>query len=191
MAKNLDKELAEAAGLDDDDGMSLPHPPEVMDLDGVDDSGGAKKTNVALLGMLLLMVGGIVALFMFGFKEAAVYSMPVEQFLAQKVDHVDRRVRIEGELVKGTLTKRDKPCEYRFTIMGATPESRKARLDVRYAQCVVPDTFRDREGTQVTVEGMIAQSGHFDADLIMAKCASKYDPKEHALDPKKQAANTP
>lgn len=187
----LDSELAEAAGLDDadldgsdvdgsglDDGageevMAVPQPAEVR----LDAAPASRTANTGLLAMLLVMVVGIVCLFMFGFQEAAIYSMPVDQFLAQKDEHVDRRVRLEGELVPGTLVKRDKPCEYRFQIKGA-----ERQLEVRYSQCVVPDTFRDvpEGGVEVTAEGSLSGE-HFEADLIMAKCSSKYDAESHTM----------
>jgi len=193
MGNNLDRELADVAGLDED---AHPHEADVdasmavpradSDRPSPGGSQAPKKLNLGLLGALLLMFVGIVCLFMFGFKEAAIYSMPVDQFLAQKDQHVDRRVRIEGELVPGTLKKRDSPCEYRFTVKGET-----GTLAVRYAQCVIPDTFRDvpEGGVEVTAEGVLAGE-HFEADLIMAKCASKYDPETHTMEGQEQATAT-
>ena len=116
MGKNLDNELAEAAGLDgsgadDEASMAVRKRPSRRRHGGAKKQG--KKTSAGLLVMLLLMVGGIVSLFAFGFSEASIYSMPVADFVAQKDQHAGRRVRIEGELVPGTLARRDKPCEYR------------------------------------------------------------------------------
>jgi cytochrome c-type biogenesis protein CcmE len=92
---------------------------------------------------------------------------------------VGRKVRVEGELVPGTLVKRDQPCEYRFTI-----HKDQDQLPVRYKQCVIPDTFRDMPGggVNVTIEGALNQQGEFEATLVMAKCASKYDPKTHKME---------
>ncbi len=175
MSTDLDRELAEAVGPDDPadgEGMSVPRP---EDGDGKE----PKKGNLGLLVTLLVMTGAIVALFMVGFQEAAVYSMPVDQFVAQKAKHAGRRIRIEGELVPGTLVKRDKPCEFRFQVTGETQQ-----VAVRYAQCIVPDTFRDvpEGGVQVTAEGKLTDEGHFEATMIMAKCSSKYDPETHTMD---------
>jgi cytochrome c-type biogenesis protein CcmE len=51
---------------------------------------------------------------------------------------------------------------------------------VRYAQCIVPDTFKDVPGMDVgvTVEGKLAAGGGFEASQVMAKCPSKYEMKE-------------
>jgi cytochrome c-type biogenesis protein CcmE len=182
MGKNLDSELAEAAGLggagpEEAANMAVPQPAESAPEREAPKR--RKKTNTGLLVMLLLMVGGIVSLFAFGFKEASIYSMPVADFMAQKEQHAGRRVRIEGELVPGTLVRRDKPCEYRFRLRGGGQE-----LEIRYPQCVVPDTFRDmpQGGVEVTAEGELKEAGYFEASTILAKCSSKYDPETHLMD---------
>ena len=89
MSQDLDRELAEAARVDesDDEGMSVPQAAEPKQEDE------PKKANVGLLLTLLVMVGGIVALFMVGFQEASVYSMPVDQFTADTAKHEGRRAR--------------------------------------------------------------------------------------------------
>lgn len=196
MSKNLDSELAEAAGLDGSKGdqstvsadgplrgtnMSVPQPPEPRKEAS---ARTAAKPNFALLGVLLAMAASIVCLFLFGFNEAAIYSLPVEQFMAKRSEMVDRRVRIDGELVPNSLMKRDKPCEFRFRIRGGGAE-----LSIRYPQCIVPDTFRDvpEGGVMVTAEGKLRSEGDFEATLIMAKCSSKYDPKTHTMGEDKQA----
>ena len=86
-----------------------------------------------------------------------------------------RQLRVEGNLVHGSLTRRDSPCEYRFTIKG-----KEAQLPVSYAKCIVPDTFRDVPGMDVgvTVEGKLGASGQFEATQVLAKCPSKYEMKE-------------
>lgn len=173
MTTNLDRELqhalaeaeADAAGAS----VSVARPPGHR---------GAARRNTGLLITLLVLVAALVTLFLFGFNGAAVYAMPVDQLAAKRLAFVGRKVRVEGELVAGTLTRRDQPCEYRFTL-----QKEAARLPVRYAQCVIPDTFRDMPGggVQVTVEGALAEGGEFNASLVMAKCASKYDPSTHKM----------
>jgi cytochrome c-type biogenesis protein CcmE len=193
MSKKLDDELANAAGLGETDhAEQAPAPEDAAASAAGDEASGPSSTpglvaaapshsdlptrSVGLLLMLLVMVGAVVALFLVGFKDAAVYSTPLDKF--DQTAMTGRKVRIEGELVPGTLVKRDQPCEYRFKIHGE-----KAELPVHYAQCVIPDTFRDVKegGVQVTVEGSLNKSGEFEATLIMAKCTSKYNPDTHTM----------
>jgi len=189
MAKNLDQELAEVAGVDpgDDvsrestDAMSVPQPAEQPhdELRALGDE--PPRRNLGLLAVLLVMVAGILSLFAFGFEEASIYSMPVEEFLAKGEEVIGRQTRIDGELVPGTLQKHDQPCEYRFVLRAN--EKHDQQLPVRFPNCVVPDTFRDRPegGVLVTVEGKLTKEQHFEATTVLAKCSSKYDPETHTL----------
>jgi cytochrome c-type biogenesis protein CcmE len=140
-------------------------------------SGGSSKRNIGLLVALLVMGGGILTLVMTSFNSAVVYSRGVDDLIKEKVKLTGRNVRVEGTLVKGTLRRRDQPCEYRFSLV-----KKGVTLPVRYSQCIVPDTFRDVPGmdVSVTAEGSLAQSGDFEATQIMAKCPSKYEMKDRA-----------
>jgi cytochrome c-type biogenesis protein CcmE len=181
MSKKLDEELAQAIGLGthaeegpgrtSTDAMAKPVPERR-------NQGRRPPRSIGLLVTLVVMAGAVVSLFLVGFKEAAIYATPVHQLVASQDKLMGRRVRVEGELVPGTLVKRDQPCEYRFTI-----HSGGAELPVRYGQCVIPDTFRDVPGggVQVTVEGALAAPSQFEATLVMAKCTSKYDPTTHEM----------
>lgn len=176
----LDAELARAAAADDDDDGAALVTARPAEPRRTASSSGAPTRSVGLLIALLVAVGALASLFFFGVKSAAIYAMPVTDLVQQTEKLSGRRVRVEGELVPGTLVKRDQPCEYRFTMRD---ETKTQKLDVRYAQCVVPDTFRDMPGggVQVTVEGKLEQAGHFEASLVMAKCTSKYDPATHQM----------
>jgi cytochrome c-type biogenesis protein CcmE len=172
--KKLDDELAEAilaSGAEDAPSVVKPaQPAELRE--------APPKKNLGLLFTLLAMVGAVMALFFGMFKPAAVYATPVDELMQKRDLFVHRKVRVEGELVPKTLEKRDQPCEYRFTI-----HKDDAKLPVRYAQCVIPDGFRDVPGggVMVTVEGELASTGDFQASLVMAKCSSKYNQATHQM----------
>jgi cytochrome c-type biogenesis protein CcmE len=157
--------------------------------------GGSPKRSIGLLVALLVMGGGILTLVLTSFENAAVYSRGVDELVKEKSKLEGRNARVEGVLVKGTLKRRDQPCEYRFTI-----EKKGVQLPVRYAQCIVPDTFRDMPGmdVSVTAEGSLSKSGDFEATQIFAKCPSKYEMQDRAKKGEKaphldaiQAANYP
>jgi cytochrome c-type biogenesis protein CcmE len=61
-----------------------------------------------------------------------------------------------------------------------TIEKNGTELPVRYAKCIVPDTFRDIAGMDlgVTVEGELRPDGSFEASQVLAKCPSKYEMKQ-------------
>lgn len=183
MGNKLDDELAQAAGLGSNESARTSAPPVAVG-QTTRKAPPKAKTSWGLLATLLVMVGALVALFMVGFKDAAIYATPVDQLLAKKSELTGRKVRVEGELVPGSLEKRDKPCEYRFSLHGKDKEN-KETLSVRYPQCIVPDTFRDVPGggVQVTIEGTLKSANDFEATLVMAKCSSKYDAQKHEMKP--------
>lgn len=137
----------------------------------------APRGNVRMLVILVTIAAGIVALVMTSFRDAAVYAKSVDQLVAGRGSLVGRRVRVEGNLVHGSLLRRDQPCEYRFRM-----ERNGVQLPVRYAQCIVPDTFRDVPSMDVgvTIEGKVTPDGDFEATQVLAKCPSKYEMKEKA-----------
>jgi cytochrome c-type biogenesis protein CcmE len=135
------------------------------------------RKELGLLLGLLVVAGAILALVMTSFDGAAIYSKTVDQALMEKDSLSGRNLNLQGVLVKGSITKRDDPCEYRFRL-----QKNGKQLEIRYPQCVVPDTFRDVPDTdvEVTATGKLASEGHFQASAIMAKCPSKYDMKQKA-----------
>jgi cytochrome c-type biogenesis protein CcmE len=137
-------------------------------------SGGG---SVLLAVGLVMAASAIVAVVLFTMKDKGIYSKPVDVLLQDKGKFVGRPVRVEGNLVHGSLIHHDKPCEYDFTIAKNGIE-----LPVRYAQCVVPDTFRDVQGMDVgvTVEGELHTDNTFEATTVLAKCPSKYEMKDRA-----------
>jgi cytochrome c-type biogenesis protein CcmE len=128
---------------------------------------------------LAMAAGAIAVLVLAGMQSSAIYSKPVDELLSQKAKFLGRPVRADGLLVHGSLVRRDQPCEYRFSIA-----KNGAELPVRFAQCVVPDTFRDVPDIDVgvTVEGELQANNSFEATTVLAKCPSKYEMqqrKEH------------
>jgi cytochrome c-type biogenesis protein CcmE len=140
---------------------------------------GKPKRNLGLLLGLLVMVAGILALVFTSGKDAAVYSVGVDTLMKDPARYNQRSVRVKGMLVKGTLARRDEPCEYRFKLTEHGTE-----LAVHHPSCVVPDTFRDMPGMDVEVqaEGKLADDGKtFVSTNIVAKCPSKYEMKQKSM----------
>jgi cytochrome c-type biogenesis protein CcmE len=147
------------------------HPPRGRS-EGDDEPERKRWAGAALAVALSMGAAAITGLVLFGMQDKAIYSKPVDELLMHKAKFLGRPVRAEGNLVHGTLVKRDTPCEYRFSIAKNGSE-----LPVRFAQCVVPDTFRDVPDLDVgvTVEGELQANDTFDATSVLAKCPSKYD----------------
>jgi len=175
--KDLDDELKEA--VQEGEAAAAQDAPEAA-APAVERSAGhpeAPRRNLGLLAALLVIGGGVLALLFSGFDDSAIYAVGTDQLVKEKQKFESRNVRVQGVLVKGSLMRRESPCEYRFKI-----EKNGVSLPVRYEQCVVPDTFKDVPDmdVEVTAEGRLAQGGgeYFDASAIMAKCPSKYEMKQ-------------
>lgn len=171
----VDKELEQA--LKDSDGAE--EEPVVKPYAPPRDQPKPKKGSPALALALLAMVGAVVAFVLVGFKDASIYAMPANEVVAQAPKLEGRKLRVDGELVPGTL-KAETSCDWTFSIKAAD-----STLGVRYKKCELPDTFRDRPegGVMVTVEGEL-KDGSFQATQVMAKCTSKYEAQNGQYDPK-------
>ncbi len=149
-------------------------PPRRRDRDDAEPGRRGWKGPAVAVG-LAMGAAALATLVLTGMQSKAIYSKPVDELIVQKAKFLGRPVRAEGTLVHGSLTRRDQPCEYRFTI-----EKNGTQLPVRFAQCVVPDTFRDVAGMDVgvTVEGELQADNSFEASSVLAKCPSKYEMKQ-------------
>lgn len=140
------------------------------------------KRNVGLLISLLVMGAGVLAFVLGQDSDKLVYSKQVDEVVGAEDALGERNLRVQGILVHGSLMKREDPCEFRFKIRPKNDPEGQA-LDVRYAQCIVPDTFRDVKGmdVEVTAEGKLAAAEasagtkYLEAKHIFAKCPSKYE----------------
>lgn len=159
---------------DDEDGHALVKTASTNNEETNEDGG---RKNVVLVVSLVMAAAAIVAIVLVGFRSKGTYSKDVDQLVAQSKQYEGKPVRVEGNLVHGSLVKRETPCEYRFTI-----EKNGAQLPVRFEKCVVPDTFRDVPGMDlgVTVEGRLLADNSLEATQVLAKCPSKYEMKQKA-----------
>ena len=161
-------------GSQDDDGLEVP----VRRRRREEEAASQQSRRGILILIPLVMVGAAIVFFVLeGMKDQAIYSKPVDQLVANKSRFAGRQVMAEGDLVHGTLTRREQPCEYRFTI-----QKNGTEVPVRFPQCVIPDTFRDVPdmNVAVTVEGELLADNTFLASKVLAKCPSKYEMKDKA-----------
>jgi cytochrome c-type biogenesis protein CcmE len=127
------------------------------------------------VSVVFVLLGGAIALLMFGSQasDALVYSKLVNEVLTKPDDFRGRELRVEGDLKQGSIRFSESPCEYRFVLGKAGKE-----MPVRFPQCIVPDTFKDGVGLQVSVQGRLTNEGYFLANKVIAKCPSKYEMQE-------------
>jgi len=108
-----------------------------------------------------------------GISESATYYVTIDE-LAAMDGAEDRRIRVGGDVVPGSIVKSGNQVE--FTIEQAEEGMEPRKLNIVYTgQDPLPDTFRDR--AQALCDGKLRADGAFEANKIQAKCASKYEAK--------------
>ena len=135
------------------------------------------------LKFLAASVAILVALVYFGyqgFNESMAYFQTVPELYASGDIAYERRIRVQGEVVKGSIRREGGTTV--FTIgpqdfkppAGFAPGPDTQTLQVRYVgNDVIPDTFRDYASAIVT--GRMKKDGTFEGTFIQAQCASKYE----------------
>lgn len=113
----------------------------------------------------IALVGGVSYLAFAGMKSGWVYFMEVDQFLVDRQSQ-SQRVRLHGKVGPDEFNVAG--LDARFVLLGKTRS-----LPVTY-HGVIPDLFQ--RGRDVVAEGKLDSSGTFKAEIIMTKCASKYEP---------------
>lgn len=138
------------------------------------------RRNLGVLLTLLVLGAGILVFVLGQDADQLTYAKDVQAAVADQ-EPSERNLRVQGVLVPGSLTKREEPCEYRFQVR-QKDNADGAKMDVRFAQCIVPDTFRDVPGidVEVTVTGQ-KEGDYFKAETIAAKCPSKYEMQQRQL----------
>jgi cytochrome c-type biogenesis protein CcmE len=107
-----------------------------------------------------------------GMHQGWVYYVSVDQYVKDPGQQ-KHRVRLMGRVGADAITVEAAQMRAAFWL-----ESNGARLPVAYSG-TIPDLFKG--GADVVVEGRMGGAGKFEADVLLTKCASKYDAKHQAL----------
>ena len=133
---------------------------------------GSRKALIKIVVVLgLLSAAVLVLLLQTPASDSLSYSKLVHEVVDDPGAYAGRQLRVEGQLRQGSIRFRERPCEWRFVI---TSQGRE--LPVSFPECIVPDTFKDQFGIQVTVQGHLTAGGRgFVANEVIPRCPSKYE----------------
>jgi cytochrome c-type biogenesis protein CcmE len=123
-----------------------------------------KKTKFA--AGIVLILGAILWLAISGFEEGKAYYQTVSELkeMGSSADGV--KIRVGGNVVPDSIVRRDGVVEFQISQDDDV-------LTIRYVgKDPLPDTLVDR--AQALAEGHY-RNGSFEASMIQAKCASKYE----------------
>jgi cytochrome c-type biogenesis protein CcmE len=121
----------------------------------------------------VVLAGAVSYLAYAGAQQGWVYYVPVDQFVRDTAQQ-KHRVRLMGRVATDGLAIQAAQMRAQFAL-----ESSTTRLPVSY-HGTIPDLFKP--GADVVVEGKMGAAGVFEADVLLTKCASKYDAKHQAME---------
>ena len=101
-----------------------------------------------------------------GVSESGVYYLKIDELKKGVPTTYKQKVRVSGMVVEGSI-RNEVNGRLEFSITDGTES-----IDVNYSG-IVPDIFRD--GVEAVVEGSYNPDNSFDADLLLAKCPTKYE----------------
>jgi len=119
----------------------------------------------------VLIVGGALSFLLFTTmsSDAALYKH-VDEVMASPQTFYGKNMKLHGFVVH-PVEKRPNSLDYRFSVKNGD------KVVLASYTGIVPDTLK--EGTEVVLQGRLAPDGfHVDANGVMAKCPSRYDPNK-------------
>lgn len=100
-------------------------------------------------------------------RDNETYYHTISELPGLKGAELHRRMRVGGDVKAGSIQHLAGETDFVLT------EEDKSLAVSYVGSDPLPDTFKD--GVQCLVEGHAAPDGHFIADNVQAKCASKYE----------------
>lgn len=135
-----------------------------------------KQRRLSMIGMAGCVLALALGLILYAMSDTIVFFNAPSDIQAKNV-RPGTRFRLGGLVKEGSL-KRDADQTVIFDVTDL-----KSSVAVRYTG-LLPDLFREGQG--VVAEGVLAPSGEFEADTVLAKHDENYMPREVADALKKQ-----
>lgn len=108
-------------------------------------------------------------------REGTEYYKHVDEVMGQPEGWHGKRLQLHGFVVRDSVFVKPQSLEYRFKV-----ESNGSMVPAFYTG-IVPDTFKDE--AEVVLKGTLRADGfHVSPNGVMAKCPSKYEPKQRGTD---------
>jgi cytochrome c-type biogenesis protein CcmE len=125
--------------------------------------------NIKIAVTATVLVAAFVGLLWSTLREGTEYYKHVDEVMTSPQQWEGKRLQLHGFVVPGSILEKRDSLEFRFKV-----QNKGSVVDASYTG-VVPDTFKDE--AEVVLKGRLEPDGfHTDANGVMAKCPSKYDP---------------
>jgi cytochrome c-type biogenesis protein CcmE len=134
----------------------------------------SKALKIGLTAAVLVLA--LAGLLRSSLREGTEYYKHVDEVMTNPSAWEGKRLQLHGFVVRDSILRRRDSLDYRFKI-----ENKGQAVQAMYTG-VVPDTFKDE--SEVVLKGRLDADGfHVDANGVMAKCPSKYEPKSASAAP--------
>ncbi len=127
-----------------------------------------RNKKFLISGLLILIAISYLAYT--GFENSAIYYYTVSELTEQDESVRNTNIRVNGQVDVNSVEHNSTVNSALEFIVTEGGES----LPVIY-QGIVPDTFA--AGREIVIEGYLDSQGVFQADTILTKCPSKYEPE--------------
>ena len=129
-----------------------------------------------------VIIATLIVLAYVGYTQSKTYYHTISEVSSMHGSILQQRMRVSGNVKDGSIQHVDGRIEFVLEEEGKT-------MPVVYTGTdPLPDTFKD--GAQALVEGRLASNGHFQAEQIQAKCASKYQATPPGVTPSQTPSQT-
>jgi len=113
-----------------------------------------------------------------GVSQSGVYYLKIDELKSRTPSVYKQKVRVSGNVVEGSI-KKDIGGKLEFKISDGSEY-----ILVNY-NGIIPDIFRDN--VEAVVEGSYKPDNTFDADLLLAKCPTKYESEDSLKNKQKES----
>jgi cytochrome c-type biogenesis protein CcmE len=125
--------------------------------------------NIKIAVTSIVLVAAFSGLLWSSLRDGTEYYKHVDEVMTSPHAWEGKRLQLHGFVVPGSILVRRDSLEYKFKV-----QNKGSVVDASYTG-VVPDTFKDE--AEVVLKGRLNADGfHTEANGVMAKCPSKYDP---------------
>ena len=133
-----------------------------------------KARQKTVLFAVVLIAASFIYLMFLGMEEGSMYYLEVSEFLGRLDEIGQTKVRVNGEIIPGTLNYNTNTMELSFSLRDIDGSG---KLRVLYKG--TPPDLLDEEGVTLVAEGSYnKKTGIFEAKKLLVKCPSKYEKKE-------------
>ena len=110
-------------------------------------------------------------------QQLSMYYFTVTELEAREIDFVDKRIKLAGKVVPGSIKQIDGNRTVEFLIWEPLEKDAFSEKRAVLYSGIIPDTFRDE--SDVVLEGKTNANGVFVAETLLAKGPSKYESQSY------------